>query len=219
MRVATKSELANRYSPNVHTYVVCMVIEHQGSDRSRQARSRPLHPKSTISPKPCTIGSKRPRKTTACTSVHDRRPGPDQTPRARDALGEQGSLHSKRVFYAGVTITPTEAMIGFLEEFGSMLRLETKQISDENYKIYGVCKACQQLKRECCTLAFCTLERLMTQIGIRGAVCGKAVNTTIPYSAALCPHEKVNHVFLAPAPTFSESSILPMCLSGRALSM
>lgn len=138
---------------------------------------------------------------------HDRRPGPDQSPRARDALGEQGSLHSKRVFYAGVTRTPTEAMIGFLEEFGLMLRLETKQISDENYKIYGVCKACQQLKRECCTLAFCTLERLMTQIGIRGAVCGKAVNTTIPYAAALCPHKKVNHVFLAPAPTFSGSSI------------
>jgi len=61
-------------------------------------------------------------------------------------------------------------------------------------------KAWHQLKREGFTLARCTVERLMKQIGIRGAVRGKVVKTTVPDTSAPCPRDKVNRVFRAPAP-------------------
>jgi transposase InsO family protein len=40
----------------------------------------------------------------------------------------------------------------------------------------------------------------MQQLGIRGAVRGKVVKTTIPDTAAPSPRDKVNRVFRAPAP-------------------
>ena len=77
---------------------------------------------------------------------------------------------------------------------------EIKRIWDENYQVYGVRKAWHQLKREGFTLARCTVERLMKQLGIRGAVRGKVVKTTVPDTSAPCPRDKVNRVFRAPAP-------------------
>ena len=80
------------------------------------------------------------------------------------------------------------------------LRPAIKRVWDENYQVYGVRKAWHQLKREGFTLARCTVERLMKQIGIRGAVRGKVIKTTIPDTSAPCPRDKVNRVFRAPAP-------------------
>jgi putative transposase len=40
----------------------------------------------------------------------------------------------------------------------------------------------------------------MKQIGIRGAVRGKVVKTTVPDTSAPCPRDKVNRVFRVPAP-------------------
>ena len=80
------------------------------------------------------------------------------------------------------------------------LRPEIKRVWDENYQVYGVRKAWHQLKREGFTLARCTVDRLMKQIGIRGAVRGKVVKTTVPDTSAPCPRDKVNRVFRAPAP-------------------
>lgn len=112
------------------------------------------------------------------------------------------------------------------------LRPEVKRVWDENYQVYGVRKAWHQLKREGYTLARCTVERLMKQIGIRGAVRGKVVKTTVPDTSAPCPRDKVNRVFRAPAPNllwdeplsrhWSERQwrmILHTCLRGRASSM
>ena len=58
----------------------------------------------------------------------------------------------------------------------------------------------QRMKREGFAVARCTVERLMKQIGIRGAVRGKVVKTTVPDTSAPCPRDKVNRVFRAPAP-------------------
>ena len=77
---------------------------------------------------------------------------------------------------------------------------EIKRVWDENYQVYGVRKAWHQLKREGFSLARCTVERLMKQIGIRGAVRGKAMKTTVPDTSAPCPRDKVNRTFRAPAP-------------------
>ena len=80
------------------------------------------------------------------------------------------------------------------------LRPEIKRVWDENYQVYGVRKTWHQLKREGFDLARCTVARLMKQIGIRGAVRGKVVKTTVPDTSAPCPRDKVNRVFRAPAP-------------------
>ena len=80
------------------------------------------------------------------------------------------------------------------------LTTEIRRVWDENFQVYGVRKAWHQLKREGYTLARCTVERLMKQIGIRGAVRGKVVKTTVPDTSAPCPRDKVNRVFRAPAP-------------------
>jgi len=110
---------------------------------------------------------------------------------------------------------------------------EIKRVWDENYQVYGVRKAWHQLKREGFSLARCTVERLMKQIGIRGAVRGKAMKTTIPDTSAPCPRDKVNRTFRAPAPnllwvsdftyvsTTARQCIAEQCheRGGRALSM
>jgi len=50
------------------------------------------------------------------------------------------------------------------------LRPEIQRVWDDNYQVYGVRKAWHQLKREGFEVARCTVQRLMKQIGIRGAV-------------------------------------------------
>ena len=77
---------------------------------------------------------------------------------------------------------------------------EIQRVWDENFQVYGVRKAWHQLKREGFEVARCTVQRLMKQIGIRGAVRGKVVKTTVPDTSAPCPRDKVNRVFRAPAP-------------------
>jgi transposase InsO family protein len=80
------------------------------------------------------------------------------------------------------------------------LLTEIKRVWDENNQVFWVRKAWRQLKREGLALARCTVDRLMKQIGIRGAMRGKAVKTTVPDTLVPCPRGKVNRVFPAAAP-------------------
>jgi transposase InsO family protein len=56
------------------------------------------------------------------------------------------------------------------------------------------------MKREGSDVARCTVARLMRQMGLKGAVRGKAVRTTISNPAAPCPLDRVNRQFKAPCP-------------------
>jgi transposase InsO family protein len=56
------------------------------------------------------------------------------------------------------------------------------------------------MKREGSDVARCTVARLMRQMGLEGAVRGKAVRTTISNPAAPCPLDRVNRQFKAPCP-------------------
>lgn len=96
---------------------------------------------------------------------------------------------------------------------------EIQRVWDENYQVYGVRKAWHQLKREGFELARCTVERRMKQIGIRGAVRGKVVKTTVPDTSAPCPRDKVI-VYSGHQPQICYgSATLPKCRHGRVLSM
>ena len=58
----------------------------------------------------------------------------------------------------------------------------------------------RQLSREGLDVARCSVERLMRAMGLRGAVRGKTVRTTLQNPAAPCPLDRVNRELHAPSP-------------------
>ena len=66
--------------------------------------------------------------------------------------------------------------------------------------VYGVRKVWRQLRREGFSAARCTVARLMRDMGLRGAIRGKPLRTTISDKAALRPLDHVNRQFHASAP-------------------
>src|SRR5690606_5590924 len=58
----------------------------------------------------------------------------------------------------------------------------------------------RQLRREGVEVARCTVERLMKDMGIQGAIRGRRVKTTVSDKNAACPEDRVNRNFHAPAP-------------------
>jgi transposase InsO family protein len=76
-----------------------------------------------------------------------------------------------------------------------------RRVWDEHRQVYGADKVWAQLNREGISVARCTVERLMRQLGLRGAVRGKArVRTTIADEASAQPLDLVARQFRAPAP-------------------
>jgi transposase InsO family protein len=90
------------------------------------------------------------------------------------------------------------------------LRGEIARVFDDNLRVYGVRKVWRQMRREGFDVARCTVTRLMKSMGIEGLIRGKAVKTTIPAKAALCP---LDHVNRQPAP--NRLLISPMWRLGR----
>jgi transposase InsO family protein len=81
-----------------------------------------------------------------------------------------------------------------------VLMTQIRQVHAANFGVYGARKVWRQLAREGIVVARCTVERLMRQMGLRGAVRGKETRTTIADKAATCPADKVNRQFRAPQP-------------------
>ena len=80
------------------------------------------------------------------------------------------------------------------------LKVEIRRVFEENFRVYGVRKVWRQLRREGFSAARCTVARLMRNMGLRGAIRGKPLRTTISDKAALCPLDHVNRQFHASAP-------------------
>jgi transposase InsO family protein len=80
------------------------------------------------------------------------------------------------------------------------LQGEIMRVWTENYRVYGAEKIWWQLNRDGIGVARCTVERLMRSLGIRGAVRGKRVFTTIPDLAQTRPADLLGRDFTAPAP-------------------
>lgn len=63
----------------------------------------------------------------------------------------------------------------------AQLREEIRRVHADNYAVYGAEKVWAQLNREGTRVARCTVERLMRQMGLRGAVRGRTwTRTTFP---------------------------------------
>ena len=82
----------------------------------------------------------------------------------------------------------------------AVLRPQVQRVWNENFQVYGARKVWLQLGREAIGVARCTIERLMKQMGLAGAVRGKAVKTTRPDPSRPCPLDRVNRQFRAPRP-------------------
>lgn len=80
------------------------------------------------------------------------------------------------------------------------LKVEIRRIFDANFQVYGARKVWRQLKRDGEDVARCTVERLMRDMDIQGAIRGKPVKTTVSDKAAPCPLDRVNRQFKAPRP-------------------
>jgi transposase InsO family protein len=80
------------------------------------------------------------------------------------------------------------------------LKPEIERVFVENFCVYGARKIWKQLNRESVPIARCTTERLAAELGIRGAVRGKAWKTTIPEADADRPRDLVQRSFTAKAP-------------------
>ena len=74
------------------------------------------------------------------------------------------------------------------------------RVWNENLQVYGADKVWRQLGREGVPVARCTVERLMRNMGLRGVMRGKRVQTTIGDRDAPCPLDKVNRQFRADRP-------------------
>src|SRR6266576_108560 len=81
-----------------------------------------------------------------------------------------------------------------------VLAAEIRRVFEANFRVYGVRKVWRQLGREGIRAARCTVARLMRQMGLKGAVRGREVRTTVSNPAVACPLDRVNRQFRAPRP-------------------
>ena len=82
----------------------------------------------------------------------------------------------------------------------ALLCTEIDRVWYENREVYGARKVWKQLRREEFEVARCTIERLMSKLGLEGVVRGKTPRTTIPNKDAAQPGDLVQRDFTATRP-------------------
>lgn len=82
----------------------------------------------------------------------------------------------------------------------AVLKGEIARVHGANYGVYGARKVWLALNRKGTPVARCTVERLMAEPGLAGAVRGKATKTTIADPTAARPADLVQRRFAPPAP-------------------
>jgi len=80
------------------------------------------------------------------------------------------------------------------------LKPEIKKVHKNNFSVYGARKVWRQLHREGTTVARCTVERLMGDLGLEGRRRGKKHRTTTPAEGETRPADLVDRCFVAVAP-------------------
>lgn len=80
------------------------------------------------------------------------------------------------------------------------LRGEIQRVWTTHRRVYGARKVWKQLRREQVAVARCTVERLMDELEIAGAVRGRRVRTTVPDLVAARPADLVQRQFVATRP-------------------
>jgi len=71
------------------------------------------------------------------------------------------------------------------------LKPEIARVFAENFAVYGVRKVWRQMTREGFSIARCTVQRLMREMGMQGVIRGKPMRTTISDKAGDCQEFRV----------------------------
>lgn len=80
------------------------------------------------------------------------------------------------------------------------LKERIQEVHTSNYRVYGARKIWRELNRQGHAVARCTVERLMRELGITGAVRGKKVITTLPGGQVERAPDRLERDFVAKAP-------------------
>jgi putative transposase len=110
-------------------------------------------------------------------------------------LSEHGAKIAPSTYYDARKRQPTRRELRDEE-----LRPLITRAHAENYGVYGARKVWLALNREGVEIARCTVERLMTELGLAGVRRGKRWRTTIPDAAAVRPADLVDRRFAPVAP-------------------
>lgn len=109
---------------------------------------------------------------------------------------EYGVPISKSGYYEFKTRVPSARTIR-----DNQLKEVLPLIYEQNYSCYGLRKLHRELKRQGYEdVARCTVERLMRELGLKGAVRGKVKRTTIAGTNTISATDLVKRDFSAPAP-------------------
>lgn len=103
-------------------------------------------------------------------------------------------------YYAHVARRTDPAKISRREARDQVLCRHIQRIWRENFEVYGARKVWRQLLREGVQVARCTVERLMRRIGLKGALRGKTIRTTVRDPNLPCPQDHVKRHFHADRP-------------------
>ena len=110
-------------------------------------------------------------------------------------LAEAGLPIASSSYYAAKQRGPSRRALADLE-----LTALIVNVHEDNLGVYGARKVWHELRRQGHQVARCTVERLMRQLGLRGAVRGASVRTTMPEAAAERPADLVDRDFRAAGP-------------------
>ena len=110
-------------------------------------------------------------------------------------LSDAGCQIAPSTYHAAKTRPPSARAVR-----DQHLAAQIRRVHAENFGVYGADKLWRQLNREGLRVARCTVERLMRQLRLAGAVRGKKKRTTRPAPAAARPADLVRRNFTAPAP-------------------
>lgn len=110
-------------------------------------------------------------------------------------LAEYGAQIAPSTYYAAKSRPPSARAVR-----DEQLKAEIMRVWKANYEVYGAYKVWRELNRQGITVARCTVERLMRELGIAGVRRGKKFRTTVRDDRHERAGDMLRRDFTAPAP-------------------
>jgi putative transposase len=110
-------------------------------------------------------------------------------------LREHGAQIAPSTYHAAISRPPSARAVR-----DGQLKDEILRVWKANYEVYGAFKIWRELGRQGVTVARCTVERLMRELGIAGVRRGRKVRTTVADERHARAADLLQRDFTAPAP-------------------
>jgi len=110
-------------------------------------------------------------------------------------LSAHGAPIAPSTYYAAVSRPPSARSVR-----DAQLKTEISRVWKDNREVYGADKVWLELNRQGISVARCTTERLMRELGLQGVRRGRRVRTTVPGKDGQRAGDLLHRDFTAPAP-------------------